>query len=160
MKWFIVNIWENDNLVNWLTAIGTIGAVVVSLWLATKKEKNKHVEIEFLKNDKKSMKDKFLYIGRIKVYNPTKENKTLYDMTIRRGIKGILILTDSKFSIINNIEKENVEKINYVSLNPKEMVIIEYEIVTTRGNYDKVIFEGKEEDGYVIRCSFFLENKK
>ena len=155
--WLVKNIWENETLVDWLSAIGTVGAVWLSLWLATKKEKNEHLKIEFLKNDKKDLEDKLWCIGRVKLYNPTKENKTLYDLRLLRGFKGFLVTTDSEFSII---EKEKAEKINYVSLTPKKMVIIEYEIATNSEKCDKMIFEGKEEDGYVMRCSYLFKNSK
>ncbi|WP_265460070.1 hypothetical protein [Enterococcus sp. HY326] len=41
MEWLVKNIWENQHLVNWLSAIGTIGAVWVSLWLAVREDKRK-----------------------------------------------------------------------------------------------------------------------
>lgn len=45
MNWVIENIWRNEYLVNWLSAVGTVGAVWVSLWLA-KKDDIRRVKLE------------------------------------------------------------------------------------------------------------------
>lgn len=41
MDWIVENILKNNYLINWLSAIGTIGAVWVSLWLAIRDDKRK-----------------------------------------------------------------------------------------------------------------------
>ncbi|HDU8045371.1 TPA: hypothetical protein RGI72_002278 [Listeria monocytogenes] len=51
MNWLLKNIWENEHLVNWLSAIGTVGAVWVSLWLAVREDKRKgKLEVNGIKN--------------------------------------------------------------------------------------------------------------
>lgn len=41
MQWFMENVLQNEQLVNWVNALGTIGAVWVALWLALRQDKRK-----------------------------------------------------------------------------------------------------------------------
>ncbi|MBM7710623.1 hypothetical protein [Enterococcus xiangfangensis] len=109
MDWVIKNIWQNEQLVNWLSAIGTIGAVWVSLWLAVRDERRKgKLEVNGIKRQVSVMHPTRNFIDPISVISCEIFNYSKFPITIstikvnvykRRWIKkkfisGGILLTD------------------------------------------------------------------
>ncbi|MFI3683867.1 hypothetical protein VBG40_02000 [Vagococcus fluvialis] len=140
IDWLVKNIWENESLVNWLSAIGTIGAVWVSLWLAREKKSNKRItgmlfDYDIWKSSGTEYQDEAIYYqesthldGYIQIYNPTEENKYLYDIKIYAYFdhKGLL-----KKEISDFYNKE-YNKINHFKIQPKDAVVEGLNIVFHR----------------------------
>lgn len=110
------NIWQNEQLVNWLSAIGTLGAVWVSLWLVLREDKRRgKLEVNGIKVPVSVMHPTRNYVEPIPVISCVVFNYSKFPITIstikvnvykRKWIKnkfisGGILLTDQdlgKFS--------------------------------------------------------------
>ncbi|MBM7690198.1 hypothetical protein BCR24_15535 [Enterococcus ureilyticus] len=162
MEWFIVNIWENDYLVNWLTAIGTIGAVWVSLWLARSRPDNSKLtgmvfdydiytsKSSITKQGGKIVEEKDIsnFEGFMQLYNPSEFNRYLYDLRICAHF----LVNGKIHKMYSDMYDVNYKKINHVKLIPKDAVVAELRISFFRYkdeenefNIEKLVVEGKNE---------------
>lgn len=138
LNWMIKNIWENNFLVNWLSAVGTVGAVCISLWLSRDKRINKKIEGNCFdyqekqyfvqdSNIKNELVDNPLYVnftnycGYIRLYNASDYPKTLYDLKI------VFEFDDKKEkNIEDRCIKFNDKIYTYVSLSPKDTIVLSF----------------------------------
>ena len=184
MDWIVENIWKNNYLVNWLSAIGTVGAVWVSLWLARRKENNKDIEVrmfdykeeyiwyeeeDILGNSIGQKSDTYIedahtykVSGFLIFYNSSDYLKTLYDLEF-------VFCSSNGEEIKYNFIKISEDKKNYLSLGknethvvhfgmsvPKYIRTVEDILVTQNINRNKFYLTAKKENGMNFKTEIKL----
>lgn len=177
MNWIVENIWKNDYLVNWLSAIGTVGAVWVSLWLARDKHNDKRItgmlfDYNIWKSKGASYEEDATYYqetvhveGYIQIYNPTEENKYIYDLKINAYFehKGLIRIKESEFY------NGDYNKIIYFKLQPKDALVESINIIFQREkskeenqrefSVKKIDLIGKNENQQNVTINIYKQEK-
>ena len=83
MQWFMENVLQNEQLVNWVNALGTIGAVWVALWLALRQDKRKgKLEVSDINGQTLIMHPNKSVIDPVSVISFTVYNYSNFSITI------------------------------------------------------------------------------
>ena len=179
MDWIVENILQNDYLINWLSAIGTIGAVWVALWLAKDKTIDEPITISIfdIKENKVNQTDynpeigeyvdvqgryEITYEGSILLYNPSDSPKSLYDIKI--------IMEYEENTKGNKIKNEEGKEVKYITLKPKDLVVLNYNFTEQDMNVEgypiksiipySMFIVGKTEESEITKKEIELKNKK
>lgn len=128
----------SGSLAEWLSAVGTIGAVMVSLWLAKDKKnssdivgncfesslsyhKKKESEIVFV-NPQEEIPDYLEFTGSVQFFNPSDFPRTIY------SLKTHFIFYDKdeiqSLDTFEHTREKSYRELHYISLAPKETKIV------------------------------------
>lgn len=145
------------SLVEWISALATLLAVLVSLWLARDKKNNDEIEIitfddevTFLERnpfgeeetDDLGKAHKIIYETKILFHNPSDYVKMLYDMKLQfifEDSNTDLEIIEGKILDFRNIAEANGE-FDYISLQPKESKIVEVKMGLDNEYFDTETF--------------------
>lgn len=172
---FVLNNKLEGELLDWISAMSTLAAVVVSLWLARDRKVDTDITGVFFGSDiYKSSEQRFsrdseevLVINyhfvnvdtNIRLYNPSDFSKALYDLKINYVSEENEIYSKNDLFL-------NDHFVNYISLSPKETNVLK--VKSTSSNLGEellklvpkeIFFSGINEKGKEIRiiCDDYLE---
>lgn len=172
---FVLNNKLEGELLDWISAISTLAAVVVSLWLARDRKVDTDITGVFFGSDiyKSSeqtfsrdseevlvINDHFVNVDtNIRLYNPSDFSKALYDLKINYVSEENEIYSKNDLFLNNHF-------VNYISLSPKETNVLK--VKSTSSNLGEeflklvpkeIFFSGINEKGKEIRiiCDDYLE---
>lgn len=176
----LLDVISGDNsITDWLSAVGTMLAVWISLWLARDKTNNKPISIssfdtkehiynlteyDFEKGEHVDVQGRYRieYKGSVLLYNPSDFPKSLYDIKISTEYKE----ADMKHIVVNDEGKE----VTYITLKPKDLIVLNYnfqmeDVDDPDYPFDSIIpysmfIVGKTEESEITKKEIELKNKK
>lgn len=124
-------------LISFVSAAATVAAVVVSLWLSRDKGKRYNITgdcfesiIEygdydiyqnFMSQENTEEAEKLLFEGTVLFYNPSDYSKSIYNLDVRYLFQNE---HGETIDVMTDLNDENSNKIEYISLSAKESKII------------------------------------
>lgn len=172
---FVLNNKLKGELLDWISAMSTLAAVLVSLWLA--KDRKVDTDItgvffgsEFFDSYEQTFSEgsdeplvieqHFVNIdSNIRLYNPSDFSKALYDLKINYVTEDNEVYSKKELIL-------NGQFVNYISLSPKETNVLKVESTSSNLGEEflklvpkEIFFSGINEKGKEIRiiCDDYLE---
>lgn len=170
------------SLVEWLSAIGTLGAVIISLWLARDNKNYSNITGDcfesviaygdyddyqkFISIEDFEKAEKLLFEGKILFYNPSDFPKTIYNLKMRYEF---INQNNESLDTMNELRDDKRNVIDYISLSPRETKVLQVKQVLNKQdvqnefhyyffNARKIYIEGQNEMKEAVYINVYINN--